>query len=75
MPTITVRQLDETVHRRLRERAARHGRSMEAEARAVLAEAVRDEDFADAWLAAVAPFRGEPLEIPPRSAPRPVDLP
>jgi antitoxin FitA len=39
---LNIRNLDETVKRRLQVRAARHGRSMEAEARAVLAEAVRE---------------------------------
>jgi len=36
--TITVRNLDEAVKARLRVRAAEHGRSMEAEARAILRE-------------------------------------
>ena len=39
---LNIRNLDETVKRRLQVRAARHGRSMEAEARAILAEAVRE---------------------------------
>jgi antitoxin FitA len=39
---LNIRNLDETVKRRLQIRAARHGRSMEAEARAILAEAVRE---------------------------------
>ena len=33
--TITVRDLDDEVHRRLRQRAAANGRSMEAEARGI----------------------------------------
>jgi plasmid stability protein len=37
-----IRNIDETVKRRLQVRAARHGRSMEAEARAILAEAVSE---------------------------------
>jgi hypothetical protein len=37
---ITVRNLPAEVKRRLRLRAAQHGHSMEAEARAILAEAV-----------------------------------
>ena len=36
MATLTIRQLDERTHARLRERAARHGRSVEAEVRAIL---------------------------------------
>jgi plasmid stability protein len=39
MATLNIRNLPEEVHRRLRIRAAEHGRSMEAEARALLIEA------------------------------------
>ncbi len=42
MAALSIRNLDETVKRRLQVRAARHGRSMEAEARAILIEAVRE---------------------------------
>jgi plasmid stability protein len=38
---LSIRNLDETVKQRLLLRAARHGRSMEAEARAILTEAVQ----------------------------------
>lgn len=37
---MTVRDLDDSVRDRLRLRAAKHGRSMEAEVREILAEAV-----------------------------------
>jgi antitoxin FitA len=40
MPAINVRNLSEATHRALRIRAARHGRSTEAEVRAILDEAV-----------------------------------
>ena len=40
MASISVRNLPEGVHRALKHRAAEHGRSTEAEARAILAEAV-----------------------------------
>ncbi len=40
MVALSVRDLDETVRERLRVRAARHGRSMEAEIRAILTESV-----------------------------------
>ena len=36
MATLTIRQLDERTHTRLRRRAAEHGRSVEAEVRAIL---------------------------------------
>lgn len=43
MPVLTVRNLPDEVHRGLRVRAARRGRSTEAEVRAILEEAVRPE--------------------------------
>lgn len=42
MAALTIRNLDDSVKRRLRSRAARHGRSMEAEARAILTDAVSE---------------------------------
>lgn len=41
MPNLTVRNLSEEIHRALRLRAARHGRSTEAEVRVILEETVR----------------------------------
>jgi len=38
MATLTIRGLDSVTHARLRVEAARHGRSVEAEARAILQE-------------------------------------
>lgn len=38
MPSISVRNLPDGVHRALKRRATEHGRSTEAEARAILAE-------------------------------------
>ncbi|MBN2907608.1 MAG: Arc family DNA-binding protein [Rhodobacteraceae bacterium] len=43
MAILTVRNLPDEVHRALRVRAAMHGRSTEAEVRAILEEAVRPE--------------------------------
>jgi plasmid stability protein len=40
MASITIRNLDDGLKRRLRVRAAEHGRSMEEEARAILRQAV-----------------------------------
>jgi antitoxin FitA len=40
MPSLNVRSLSEQTHRALRVRAAEHGRSTEAEVRAILDEAV-----------------------------------
>lgn len=44
MATLTIRNLSDEVRNRLRVRAARHGRSMEAEAREVLAAAVSEPE-------------------------------
>ncbi len=52
MASITIRNLDEVVKARLRVRAARHGHSMEAEARDVLRAALSREE----------PSRGNLLE-------------
>lgn len=41
MPAVTVRNLPEETHRALKQRAAEHGRSTEAEIREILEEAVR----------------------------------
>lgn len=41
MTVLTVRNLSEETHRALRHRAAEHGRSTEAEVRAILEETVR----------------------------------
>jgi plasmid stability protein len=43
MADVSVRNLPEETHRALKLRAARHGRSTEAEIRAILEEAVRPE--------------------------------
>lgn len=74
MATITVRNLDEDVQRRLRRRAAGNNRSMEAEVRAILSASVAEEDFVTAWLDVAAEFRGEPVPVPDRSQPRTFDL-
>lgn len=74
MATITVRNLDPEVRRRLKVRAARSGRSMEAEARAILSDAVAEGDLVTTWLRLAERFRGEAVPLPERSAPRETDL-
>lgn len=74
MATITVRNLDDEVQRRLKRRAAASGRSMEAEVRAILSAAVRQGEFAQTWLEATQGLRGEDLPIPARSQPRQADV-
>ncbi len=44
MAAVTVRNLPEETHRALKLRAARHGRSTEAEIREILEEAIRPKD-------------------------------
>jgi plasmid stability protein len=74
MAVITVRNLDDDVQRRLKQRAAAHNQSMEAEARAILSAAVTGGDFAHAWVMATSKFRGDDIELPTRSRGRDLDL-
>ena len=74
MATITVRGLDEDVQRRLKQRAAANNRSMEAEARAILSEAVDEQEFGAAWVEMSARLRGDGIPLPARSGPRGLDL-
>lgn len=73
MAALSVRNLDESVKRRLRSRAARHGRSMEAEVRAILTEAVSEPaDTAGLFTALLDRFGalgGVDLELPARAEP------
>jgi plasmid stability protein len=69
--SITIRNLDQQTKTRLRVRAARHGRSMEEEARTLLraalaAESPAGENLAEAILALFKPLGGVELRIPPR---------
>lgn len=79
MAAITVRNLDDKVKHRLRVRAASHGRSMEAEARAIIVEAVGGDEEEPNILQRLherfAELGGVELDIPPRSGkPRVVDF-
>ncbi len=74
MATLTIRNLDEKVKRRLQVRAALNGRSMEAEVRAILTATVEDnsrkvvpeEDLGAAIHKLFAPLGGVEPEIPTR---------
>jgi len=69
---LNIRNLDETVKRRLQVRAARHGRSMEAEVRAILADAVREPDSAGLFTTLLDRFGtlgGVDLNLPRREEP------
>lgn len=75
MASITIRNLDDRTKDRLRVRAARHGRSMEEEARSILRSAVVRRDAPESSLAAAIGrrFRGldtSDLVIPAREAMR-----
>jgi plasmid stability protein len=72
--TITVRNLDDEVQRRLKRRAVGNQRSMEAEARAILSAAVAEGEFVEAWLIATRALRGEEIPLPRRTRPRPARL-
>ena len=70
MASITIRNLDDEVKRRLRVRAAEHGRSMEEEAREILRQVVGQgkpaHNLAAAIRARVAPLGGVELDLPQR---------
>jgi len=70
MASITIRQLEENTKRKLRMRAARHGRSMEQEAREILRSALSEPeeqpDLAEAIRRRFAKYGGVDLKIPPR---------
>lgn len=74
MPTLTVRQLEDDVYKGLKAQAESRGRSMEAEARDILAAAVRGRAWWGKWVAATEPLRGDALPIPPRARPRKIKL-
>jgi plasmid stability protein len=69
--SITIRKLDERTKVRLRVRAARHGRSMEEEARTLLRAALQDDapaasNLADAIRARFRRLGGVDLRLPAR---------
>lgn len=77
MGTLTIRQLDERTHARLRGRAAEHGRSVEAEVRAILDAAVNlpEQNLLVSLHASMAEVGGVDLVVPARTdQPRQVDL-
>jgi len=74
MPTLTVRQLDDETYAGLKARAAQSGRSMEAEARTILASSVTARTWGRRWIEVTEALQGDELPIPPRSIPRDVDV-
>lgn len=71
MATLTIRDLDEELRASLRIRAARHGRSMEAEVREILREALArpaaDDQLGTRVRQRFATIGGAELELPPRT--------
>jgi plasmid stability protein len=70
MASVTIRQLPETIKRKLRIRAAQHGRSMEQEVREILHSELSKrpatgEDLYKAIHRRFEPLGGVELEIPP----------
>jgi len=70
MASITIRNLDDTLKRSLRIRAAEHGRSMEEEAREILRQAVgrraAPKNLGEAIHRRFAAMGGVDLDLPPR---------
>lgn len=72
MTTLTVRNIDPDVQKRLRVRAAQNGRSMEAELRQIIKDAVgpaseaNEINLAEAIRRRFAKYGGVELKIPPR---------
>ena len=75
MASITIRNLDESVKRKLRLRAAQRNRSMEDEARDILRTALAQEptrhgNLADAIRRRIEPLGGVDLPLPARGSMR-----
>jgi plasmid stability protein len=73
MAAVSIRDLDDSVKEKLRVRAARHGRSMEAEMRAILTAAVAEEESRTGLFAALVErftqVGGIDLQLLPRGTP------
>ncbi len=72
MHAVTIRNLPEEIHRALKQQATRHGKSTEAEIRAILEEAVRPKQqvgLGTALAEFAARFGGVELELTRDAAP------
>ena len=75
MASLSIRKLDDETYGRLRDRAVRHGVSMEEEVRQILKRAVSaPERIGDLFLEIFGPARASDLELPPHEPHEPVDL-
>ena len=74
MASVLIRNVDEALHRRLKERAASHRRSLEEEARELLRVGVASqmapgrENLADIAIRLFGAVHGAELTIPPRGS-------
>ena len=80
MATLTIRDLDDELRASLRVRAARHGRSMEAEVREIIRDALARPEAPDQLGSRIrqrfATIGGTELEVPARrDRPRPATMP
>jgi plasmid stability protein len=72
MATLTIRNVEPSIKERLRVRAAQNGRSMEAELRAIVTDAIEtptrppEMNLYDRIRARFEPLGGVELELPPR---------
>ena len=74
MATLTIRNLDSETKKKLRQLAAKHGHSMEEEARRILNRAVHqaeEKGLGSRIVAEFAAIGGVEMELPARSAVRP----
>ncbi len=76
MPSLSVRKLDQDTLNQLRIQAAKHGVSMEEEARCILKRAVSTpERLGDLAVRLFSPaYQGEELIIPPRENHKPLSF-
>ena len=75
MASLSVRRIEDEVYQGLRDRAARHGVSMEEEARRILKRAVAaPERLSELALECFGPDHGVELELPSREPHEPPDL-
>ena len=75
MASLSVRQIEDDVYERLRERAKRHGVSMEEEARQIIRQAVDTPERLGTFVAELfAKQGGVELELPPREIHEPLDF-
>lgn len=73
MAAVSIRGLDDRVRERLRVRAARNGRSMEAEMRAILVDAVGERTMSEGLFTVLmdrfGDLGGVELDLPARTTP------